>query len=358
MSFGQQRLWVLQQTLPEAATYNVPAVYRLQGPVDTARLQVCLQVIQQRHEVLRTALVQQDETLLQEVLPSENVTLPWQQVDWQQLTSSEWQQRLQEEVRRPFDLAQAPLWRAVWATLDTDDHILVVTFHHSVVDEWSLAACSSRNSLYFTLPVGMSRPPDCRHCPSSTPTMPPGSASDWAANGSRGTRAYWTEQLTALPPALELPTDRPRPARPSGQGGAHRFQIPTDVVARVRQLAHEEGTSLFTLMLATYQVWLHRYTGQDDLIVGTPVAHRDRTELQSLLGFFLNTLPIRTQLDATQSFRDVLRVCGRRCWQVWNTATCRLNRWWNWPRRTERPASRRSTRSCSCCWKKALHPGG
>ena len=86
MSFGQQRLWVLQQTLPEAATYNVPAVYRLQGPVDTARLQACLQVIQQRHEILRTALVQQDEMLLQKVLPSENVALPWQQVDWQQLT--------------------------------------------------------------------------------------------------------------------------------------------------------------------------------------------------------------------------------------------------------------------------------
>ncbi len=146
----------------------------------------------------------------------------------------------------------------------------------------------------------------CRHCPSSSPTTPPGSASGLSDERHAQQRAYWTEQLTALPPALELPADRPRPARPSGQGGVHRFQIPTDVVARLRQLAREEGTSLFTLMLATYQVWLHRYTGQDDLIVGTPVAHRDRVELQSLLGFFLNTLPIRTQLNGDLSFRDVL----------------------------------------------------
>ncbi len=127
----------------------MPAVYQLQGPVDTARLQICLKVIQQRHEVLRTALVQQDEALVQQVVAAEGVALPWQQVDWQQLTASEWQQRLQDEVRRPFDLAQAPLWRAVWATLDTDDHILAVTFHHSVVDEWSLCVFFQELALLY-----------------------------------------------------------------------------------------------------------------------------------------------------------------------------------------------------------------
>ncbi len=207
-----------QQTLPEAATYNVPAAFRLQGPVDPAPLQACLQVIQQRHEILRTALVQQDELLLQKVLPSENVTLPWQQVDWQQLTSSDWQQRLQDEVRRPFDLAQAPLWRAVWATLDTDDHILAVTFHHSVVDEWSLRAFFQELALLYAAGGNV-----------ATAGLPALSLqyADYAAwqrqqlGSERLARycAYWTEQLTALPPALELPTDRPRPARPSGQGG-------------------------------------------------------------------------------------------------------------------------------------------
>ena len=225
MSFGQQRLWVLQQTLPEAATYNVPAVYRLQGPVDAARLQACLQVIQQRHEILRTALVQQDEMLLQQVLPSENVALPWQQVDWQQLTSSEWQQRLQDEVRRPFDLAQAPLWRAVWATLDTDDHILAVTFHHSVVDEWSLRVFFQELAQLYAAGGDV-----------ATAGLPALSVqyADYAAwqrrwlSGERlaRQRAYWTEQLTALPPALELPTDRPRPARPSGQGACIASRSP------------------------------------------------------------------------------------------------------------------------------------
>ncbi len=200
------------------------------------------------------------------------------------------------------------MWRTVWATLDADNHILAFTFHHGIVDEWSLRVFFQELTLLYAA-----------NGDAATTSLPPLSLqfADYAAwqrqqLGSERLarqRAYWTEQLTALPPALELPTDRPRPARPSGQGGVHRFQIPADVVARVRQLAHEEGTSLFTLMLATYQVWLHRYTGQDDLIVGTPVAHRDRTELQSLLGFFLNTLPIRTQLDATQ----VSATCSHAC---------------------------------------------
>ncbi len=136
--------------------------------------------------------------------------------------------------------------------------------------------------------------------------MPPGNAGGSVTNGTRGSVRIGPSSSRHCRPPWNLPADRPRPARPSGQGGVHRFRIPTDVVARLRQLAREEGTSLFTLMLATYQVWLHRYTGQDDLVVGTPVAHRDRIELQSLLGFFLNTLPIRTQLNGDLSFRDVL----------------------------------------------------
>jgi hypothetical protein len=120
-------------------------------------------------------------------------------------------------------------------------------------------------------------------------------------------RNYWREQLGDLPPALELPADKMRPRLPSGRGAVHDFRLTGKIASGLRELAREEGTTLFTVMLAAFQVWLHRYTGQTDLIVGAPVADRERPEVQALLGYFLNTLPIRTRLEGSRNFREVVQ---------------------------------------------------
>jgi len=305
MSHGQRRLWLLQHTLPEAATYNEPVVHRLLGPVDADRLRLCLRALLVRHEILRTALIAQGEQLLQQVLPSESVDVPWQTVDWRHLDSTERERALQEEVRRPFDLRHPPLWRAVWAAVDIDDHILALTFHHSLVDEWSLRI------LFRELAQLYAAGGDATAAGLEPLGTQYADFAMWQQDRIQGPlgesqRAYWRDQLTRLPPALTLPTDLPRPVHRHGRGGLHRFTLPQPLARMLRQLARREEASLFALLLTTFQVWLHRVTAEQDIVVGTPVSQRDRTELQSLVGFFLNTLPMRTRLTSTDSFRDVL----------------------------------------------------
>jgi len=310
-SFGQQRFWVLQQIVPDRATYNVPMVFHLRGPVDAARLRASLRSLIERHEVLRTSLVQEDETLVQRVLTPEETACPWMEEDWSKVDSSEFDQRLQKEARLPFDLSKAPLWRVLWVTVASDDHILAVTFHHSIVDEWSLQVFVAELAAVYA---------SGGNAESAKLTALPAQYADfasWEIRHLQGEllerrRAYWRKRLESLPPSLELPSDRPRPVTPNGRGGTHRFNLPEALTDESQSLARAVGTSLFSLMLATYFVWLHRYTGQRDLVVGTPVAQRGRAEVQSVLGYFLNTLPIRAQVEATQTFRQVLREIWQR----------------------------------------------
>ena len=305
MSFGQQRLWLLQQTLPEPATYNVPVIYRVVGAVDRARLQAALQGLLERHEILRTALVRQGDELSQQVLAIDCVELPWQEEDWRHDSPAELQHRLRHEVRRPFDLVRAPLWRVGWAAIGVDQHLLVLVFHHSVVDEWSLRVFLQQLRQLYEAEGNTDA--------AGLPELPAQYA-DFAVwqrmnlDGAAGERArqYWTDQLRMLPSPLSWPTDRSGSTARSGRGGVHRFRLPAELVSELRQLARREQTSLFQLLLTAYQSWLFRYTGQQDIVIGTPVSNRNRTELQGVLGFFLNTLPVRIQLDAQSSFRQTL----------------------------------------------------
>jgi NRPS condensation-like uncharacterized protein len=142
MSFGQQRMWLLQQTLPESATYNLPVAYRLRGRVDAGRFRQALKIIVQRHEVLRTALVKEGGELMQRICPAAEIPLPWEEVDCRAVPVDQkeamLEQRVMEEVRRTFDLSQAPLWRVMWLRLAEDDQLLLLNFHHSLMDVWSL----------------------------------------------------------------------------------------------------------------------------------------------------------------------------------------------------------------------------
>ena len=310
MSFAQQGMWLLHQTLPDLAVYNVPVAFHLSGRVDRERVRRVLQVIVERHEVLRTALVLQGESLVQQIAAAKEFPLPWEEVDLQAVPPSQKQAalkaRLLEEARRSFDLSQSPLWRVAWITLAEDEHVLGITFHHSIVDEWTLRLFFQEWERLYAA--------DGRLEVAGLPELPVQYADYAAWQRQRLTgklleqqRSYWREQLQELPPPLELPTDMARPVRMSGRGAVHDFRVTSPVVTKLRELAREEGTTLFTVLLAAFQVWLHRYTGQTDVVVGTPVANRERPEIQSLLGLFLNTLPIRVRLDGSPSFRQVLR---------------------------------------------------
>ncbi len=308
VSAGQRQMWLLRQSLPDPATYNQPLTCRLKGRLDRVKVKRALQRIQQRHEILRTALRQTGAELWQWVEAAETATLPWREVDLKTVPADQregaGQAELLAEARRPFELAQAPLWRVVWLALAEDDQILAFTFHHSIINEWSLRLLVRELEAWHATdgnaePAGLA--PLAVHY------------ADFAAwQNARlagGRRAvlenYWRGQLSNLPPPLELPADRPRPLRPTGGGAVHEFKITEPTVAGFRQLARQEKTTLFTVGLAACQVWLHRYTGQTDIVAGTPAAQRERPEVQSLLGYFLNTLPVRTHLNGAQSFLEV-----------------------------------------------------
>ena len=223
------------------------------------------------------------------------------------------EERLKAEARRPFELALAPLWRALWITLTNTDHVLLFTLHHSIIDQWSMR-------LFFRELAIICRGRELTD-PASLPDLPVQYA-DYACwqrekltgEPLRRLRDYWKVQLADFPPRLELPTDRRRPPRPSGQGAIHEFRLEGPVIATLRELARAETSTLFNLTLAAFQVWLFRITGQPDVVVATPMASRERPEVQNVIGYFLNTLPIRTRLDRNASFREALRQVRQTIW--------------------------------------------
>ena len=309
MSHGQQQMWLLQGLLPDPATYNVPFACRFWGIVDRARLRSALQAIVTRHEVLRTRLEQKGDQFVQEVAP-DNLSLPWESIDFTALSGSQLQAaleaRLRDEVRRPIDLTRAPLWRVLCCETGLNEFVLAFTFHHSILDEWSLRLFFQELELLYQ--------PQGSVVVAALPELPIQYA-DYSAwqQQTVDTAAlevqnhYWKTQLDALPPPPPLLTEGARPDRRLGHGATHHFQIADSTMTRLRELARAEDATLFSLLLAALQVWLFQYTGQSDVVVGVPVTRRERPELQSLIGFFLNTLPIRTRCEEDLPFRQLLR---------------------------------------------------
>lgn len=310
MSFAQQGMWLLQQTLPDPAAYNVPTAVHLSGLVDRERVQRSLRVILERHEVLRTGLVQQGEDLVQQVAATRDFPLPWREVNLRSASipeqASALQQILEEEACQAFDLAQPPLWRVLWVQLAEDDQVLAFTFHHSIVDDWAMRLLFQELSRLYDA--------DANEELAHLPELPVQYADYalWQRERLRGVDLvvqsdYWQEHLRDLPPDLDLPGDLPKPLQRSGRGAIQSFQVTAEVVARLNVLSREENATSFMTALAAYQVWLYRYTGQSDLVVATPITGRERQEVQSLIGFFLNTLPIRARMEGGLGFREILR---------------------------------------------------
>jgi amino acid adenylation domain-containing protein len=312
VSFAQQRLWLLDRIEPGGTAYNMPAPARLGGILDLPALEAALARIVRRHASLRTTFEERDGEPVQVVAPAGPagswhlpvVDLSALPIEARPAREAE-RSRLILADKRPFDLARGPLFRAGLLKLGPEEHVLLLDMHHIISDGWSFGV--------FFREMGALYGAFRERRPSPLPELPVQFAdfAAWQREWLQGAVleeqiAWWRERLAGCPPALELPTDRPRPAVQSHRGGRVLRNLPAGLVAKLRELSRQEGVSMFMTLLAGFQLLLARLSGQDDVVVGSPSAGRGRTEIEGLIGLFLNTLVLRTDLSGDPTFRDLL----------------------------------------------------
>jgi amino acid adenylation domain-containing protein len=307
LSYAQQRLWFLDRLAPGSPAYNVPSAYGLAGPLAPAALAAALAEVVRRHRVLRARFVERDgEPRLEIAEAPAPGFLPL--VDLSALAPARWSAELASlrsaEAERPFDLAAGPLLRAGLVRLGAEEHALLLNFHHAVYDGWSEGVLLRElAALYDAARAGAPSP-------LAEPVLQYADFAAWQRAWPPEVLgrqlAYWRGQLAGSPTALELPTDRPRPAVASLRGAGRRRLLGAPEVVRLRQAARREGATLYMLLLAAFAATLARHSGQEDLLIGTPVTNRTRPELEGLIGFFVNTLALRVRLAGDPELRRVL----------------------------------------------------
>ncbi|HEX7186103.1 MAG TPA: amino acid adenylation domain-containing protein [Thermoanaerobaculia bacterium] len=307
LSFAQRRLWVLHQLTPELTAYHVPAGLHLRGLLDAAALAGALSEIVRRHESLRTRFVALDGEPVQAVNPPAPVLLP--EIDLSTLASAEREREARriggEEARRPFDLERGPLLRLRLLRLEPEEHTLFLTVHHLVSDGWSAAIFLRELSvLYGAFSRG-------EPSPLAEPAVQYADYAIWQREQLRGEALeeqlrYWVERLASAPRFLDLPTDYPPPDRESPAGASVPLWIPAERIEELRSLGRTVGATLYMTLLAAFQALLSRWSGEETVCAGTPVAGRNRLEIEGLIGFFVNTLVIRTDLGDTPPVRGLL----------------------------------------------------
>jgi amino acid adenylation domain-containing protein len=299
LSFAQQRMWFLDQLERESPIYNQSAVVRLRGPLDGGALEGAIASVVARHESLRTTFSAQGGRPIQTIASEGNV--PVTHVDLRDAAdpAGAARQFAVEHTRRPFDLERGPLLRVALIAIGDGDHWLVITAHHIVADGWSIGVLWRELAAHYVR--------------AELPPLPIQYADFAAWQRDRLTGqvlddqlGYWKQQLAGIPTVLELPTDRPRPPVASYRGGLETFELPRAVTAGLKALARERSATLFMTLLAAFQTLLHRYSGHTDIVVGSPIASRNRAELEDLIGFFANTLVLRTDLSGAPTFDQLL----------------------------------------------------
>ncbi|HEX2094411.1 MAG TPA: amino acid adenylation domain-containing protein, partial [Longimicrobiaceae bacterium] len=298
LSFAQQRLWLLDRMEPGNPVYNVPAALRLRGALDAAALERALGELVRRHESLRTVFAEREGEAVQVIRSDLPVRVPVADLrrPGAAARGAAARRLAREEAVRAFDLARGPLLRALAVRTGEAEWVLLFTMHHIVSDAWSVEVLVDEvSALYEAFRAGR---------PSPLPALPIQYADyavwqrEWLRGGTLERQlAYWRDRLAGVPPVLEIPTDRPRTAGATRAGEQRTLRLTPAATAAVRAMARSGGTTLFTTMLAGFQALLARYAGQDDVVVGTPVAGRTRVELEGLIGFFVNTLVLRTDLS-------------------------------------------------------------
>ncbi len=307
-SFAQRSLWFIDQLSPGKATYNIPSALRVRGKLDVEVLERALQEVARKHETLRTRFVAIKGEPQQVIEDQVDIRLPLldlTSISGEKEREAEAMRLAREEAELPFNLKQAPLIRGKLLRLGALDHVLLFTMHHIISDAWSIGVLIEEVSvLYGAFSAGQ---------PSPLPELPIQYADysewqrEWLEGGSLEEQlAYWRKQLAQVS-MLQLPTDRTGTTSQSQSGATCEFVIAANVARQLKKLAEGQGATLFMVLLAAFQTLLYRYTGQDDITVGTPIAGRDSGETEKLIGFFINTLVLRGDLSGEPSFIELVQ---------------------------------------------------
>ncbi len=307
LSFAQQSLWLMDQFMPDAAVYTLGNALRLHGVLKVDLLQNALNGVIERHEALRTRFPLQEGRPVQRIDPPAPVPLPVVDLTMTEAGDRERQvnAQMRAEATLRFDLAQGPLFRARLLRQGSDEHLLLLTMHHSIGDGWSSGVLLHElATLYAALRTG---------APNPLPPLPIQYAdyTRWQRSWMQGAPrqrhlAYWRAQLLDVPTTPSHPTDYPRPAQQRFSGAVRPFHLSVSLTEELRALSRQEGVTLFMILLAAFQTLLARYSGQSDIVVGTPSANRGLAETEPLIGFFVNMLPLRTNLGGDPTFRELL----------------------------------------------------
>jgi hypothetical protein len=301
LSFAQQRLWFLQQLEPESYLYNIHLPLKIEGELRVAALEQSIHEIVRRHEALRTTFRQTGREPKQVINPPFSVELLPVEISGERGVA-DW---IRKESRFIFDLSSGPLFRARLLRLNAREHVLLLTMHHIVSDGWSMSILLRELWAFYAADNKETAPvPDL---PIQYPDFAVWQQQKLQESSLAPHITYWKQQLAGIPAVLALPMDRPRPANRSFRGAGISFLVPAELTDKLRELSQHEGATLFMTLLAAFNVLLYRYTHQEDIAVGTPIAHRNHAEVEQLIGFFVNTLVMRTQCSGELTFRELLR---------------------------------------------------
>jgi amino acid adenylation domain-containing protein len=318
LSFGQERLWFLYELDPESPAYNISSVTRVAGSIDHASLRASFAEIVTRHEVLRTTISADGGRPYAVIARTPAMELPL--VDLRDIEASRREevvrQLVDRETRRPFDLSRGPVLRTGLLRTQDDEHVLLITLHHAFCDGWSLgvlyrelaefyeAGCSGRPARLAALPIQYA---------------------DYALwqrkrldeGGLQSQLSYWKARLAGAPSSIELPTDRPRPAVQSFAGARQEFVLSKGLAESLAEVSRRQGVTLFMTLMAAFQTLLYRYTGQSDVVVGSPIAGRTRSEVEELIGLFMNTVVFRAEMSGTLKFSELLAQVRQRALEAY-----------------------------------------
>ncbi|HSL71820.1 MAG TPA: condensation domain-containing protein, partial [Longimicrobiales bacterium] len=307
LSFAQQRLWFLDQMEPGSALYNIPAAVRLRGVLNVEALERTLSEVVRRHEVLRTHFAGVDGEPVQVIEPPQEVRLAVTDLSMldEAERAAETQRLVAEESARPFDLANGPLLRMSLLRLGEAEHVALVTMHHIVSDGWSIGVLVREVAALYTAYVRGEESP-LEELPIQYADF-----AHWQRNWLQGDVLaaqldYWHDELAGAPAFIDLPIDKPRPPVQTFRGAHHPFQLSVELSAQLRDLSRRHGSTLFMTLLAAFDLLLCRYAGQEQVLVGSPIANRNRSETEGLIGFFVNTLVLRGDVRGNPSFRELL----------------------------------------------------
>jgi amino acid adenylation domain-containing protein len=308
LSFAQQRLWFIDQLDQGNLAYNHATAVRVRGRLDVPALKQSLNAIVQRHEALRTNFKVVDDQPMQVIVPA--LTVPFSMIDLREILPAEREAEAQRlanaEARWSFDLMQDPLLRAAVFRLDDLDHVVVLTLHHIIFDGWSISVFVRELTTYYTA-FSMGTSPSLPDLPIQYADFAVWQRQQLRDSMLESQLAYWRQQLSGELPVLQLGADQAALGMQSDQGATQQFSLPTSLAEALKTISRHEKATLFMTLLAAFKILLYRYSGEEDILVGTPTASRLRAVTEPLIGMFVNTLVLRTKLYGSSSFREVLR---------------------------------------------------